>query len=898
MSAADGRPDPDLLLAQVRQEEARAHRGRLKVFLGAAPGVGKTFAMLETARAKRADGVDVVVGIVETHGRAETQALADGLPTLSRRTIEYHGTRLAEFDLDAALARRPALILVDELAHTNAPGSRHAKRWQDIDELLAAGISVLTTVNVQHLESLNDVVAQITGVTVRERVPDAVLEQADEVELVDVTPDVLQQRLREGKVYLPEAAGRALERYFREGNLIALRELALRRTAERVDAQMRRYMRAQGIDAIWPAGERLLVCVGANPAAARLVRSARRMAAGFGATWIAAYVETPGHDRLPAADREALTANLALAAELGAESVTLAGTSASEEILAYARRQNVTRIVVGKPTHPRWRDRLRGSMLDELVRGSGDIDVYVITGEAEGARPRLQPSAGPDTPGSQYVAALGWVAAATAIGLLLRAELKTIDVAMLYLLAVVVVSGRYARGPAVATSLLSIAVVDYCFVPPFYTFSVSDAGYVLTFAVMLLIALAMSRLTSRIREQAIASRGREERTAALYALSRDLAAAPDADALGRIIASRARETFGGSAAVLIPGAGGDLRWPADTPAPDDAEKELGVARWSLAHGRAAGRGTDTLPAAQHLFVPLAASDRTVGVLAIDNPDPARLREPEQRRLLDAFAGQAGLALERARLADASRRTQVEMEAERLRTSLLSSLSHDLRTPLGAIEGAATTLLDTGTDLAPGTRRDLAQTVVEESQRMTRLVGNLLNMIRVETGSLQAEKEWQPLEEVVGVALIRMADKLKAHRVTTDLPADLPLVPIDGLLIEQVLVNLLENAAKYTPAGTEITIQARAEADAVIVEVADRGPGIPEGEEERIFDKFHRLPGGAASGGVGLGLTICRGIVAAHGGRISASGRPGGGAIFRIQLPLGGPPPDLPPEVEP
>lgn len=898
MSAADGRPDPDLLLAQVRQEEARAHRGRLKVFLGAAPGVGKTFAMLETARAKRADGVDVVVGIVETHGRAETQALADGLPTLSRRTIDYHGTRLAEFDLDAALARRPALILVDELAHTNAPGSRHAKRWQDIDELLAAGISVLTTVNVQHLESLNDVVAQITGVTVRERVPDAVLEQADEVELVDVTPDVLQQRLREGKVYLPEAAGRALERYFREGNLIALRELALRRTAERVDAQMRRYMRAQGIDAIWPAGERLLVCVGANPAAARLVRSARRMAAGFGATWIAAYVETPGNDRLPAADREALTANLALAAELGAETVTLAGTSASEEILAYARRQNVTRIVVGKPTHPRWRDRLRGSMLDELVRGSGDIDVYVITGEAEGARPRLQPSAGPDTPGSQYVAALGWVAAATAIGLLLRAELKTIDVAMLYLLAVVVVSGRYARGPAVATSLLSIAVFDYCFVPPFYTFSVSDAGYVLTFAVMLLIALAMSRLTSRIREQAIASRGREERTAALYALSRDLAAAPDADALGRIIASRARETFGGPAAVLIPGAGGDLRWPADTPAPDDAEKELGVARWSLAHGRAAGRGTDTLPAAQHLFVPLAASDRTVGVLAIDNPDPARLREPEQRRLLDAFAGQAGLALERARLADASRRTQVEMEAERLRTSLLSSLSHDLRTPLGAIEGAATTLLDTGTDLAPGTRRDLAQTVVEESQRMTRLVGNLLNMIRVETGSLQAEKEWQPLEEVVGVALIRMADKLKAHRVTTDLPADLPLVPIDGLLIEQVLVNLLENAAKYTPAGTEITIQARAEADAVIVEVADRGPGIPEGEEERIFDKFHRLPGGAAAGGVGLGLTICRGIVAAHGGGISATRRAGGGAIFRIRLPLDGPPPELPPEVEP
>jgi two-component system sensor histidine kinase KdpD len=899
MTPTDGRPDPDALLAQVREDERRAARGRLKVFLGAAPGVGKTYAMLSAARARRADGADIVIGVVETHGRPETARLTEGLEVLPRRRFEYRGTTLEEFDLDAALARRPAVIVVDELAHTNAPGARHAKRWQDVDELLAAGIDVLTTVNVQHIESLNDVVAAITGVTVRERIPDAVLDQADEVELVDVTPDVLRQRLREGKVYLPETAGAALERYFREGNLIALREIALRRTAERVDAQMRGYRRARGIEAIWPAGDRVLVCVGANPASARLIRSARRMAAAAGASWIAAYVESPAHERLSPDDRAALSANLALAEALGAEVVTLTGVRPSEELLRYARRQNVTRLVVGKPTHSRWRDRFRGSLLDELVRGSGDIDVHVITGEPEGERVRAAAAPGTRPRPAEFAAAFGWVAAATALGLALRSELKIIDLAMLYLLAVVVVSARHARGPAVAASLFSIALFDFCFVPPYYTFSVADGGYTLTFAVMLLIALAMGRLTSRIRAQAIAAGRREEHTAALYALSRDLAAATDDAALAAVIAARARETFAANALVLVPDPDRGLRWPGEAPDPPEvAAKEVEVARWTFEHGREAGLGTDTLPAARHLFVPLATSDRVAGVLALSGPDAERLRDPEQRRFLDAFARQAGLGLERARLAEATRTSQMETEAERLRTSLLSSLSHDLRTPLGAIEGAATTLLRDDVGLSADARRDLAQTVVEESRRMTRLVGNLLNMIRVETGTLQAEKEWQPLEEVVGVALIRMADKLRGHPVATEIPPDLPLVPIDGLLIEQVLVNLLENAAKHTPPGTAVTVAARAEGDAVLLAVADRGPGVPEGEEERIFDKFHRLPAASAAGGVGLGLAICRGIVAAHGGRIWAERRPGGGTVITIRLPLGGPPPEPPPEVEP
>ncbi|MGB7212949.1 MAG: sensor histidine kinase KdpD [Gemmatimonadales bacterium] len=894
MPAPDHRPDPDVLLAQLREGERRAARGNLKVFLGAAPGVGKTYAMLEAARAAKETGVDVVVGAVETHGRVETAQLLEGLEVLPRRDVEYRDAHLSEFDLDGALARHPALILVDELAHTNAPGSRHAKRWQDIEELLGAGIDVLTAINVQHLESLNDVVAQITGVTVRERVPDAVLERADEVALVDVTPDVLRERLRQGKVYLGDAAGRALERFFREGNLIALRELALRRTAERVDAEMRGYRHAQGIDAIWPAGERLLVCVGANPAAARLVRSARQMATGFGATWIAVHVETPGDDRLPIGDREALSANLALAAELGAETAVLSGADPSEEVLAYARRQNVTRIIVGKPTHSRWRDRFRGSLLDDLVRGSGDIDVYVITGDADAPRPRPHLAPRGVVPVREYLAALGWIAGATAAGLLLRSSLKTIDVAMLYLLAVVIVSARYARGPAVAASLVSIALFDFCFVPPFYNFSVSDGGYVLTFVVMLLIALAMSRLTSRIRSQVVAARAREERTSALYTLSRALAGAADLPAVVTTIAARAGEVFGGPASVLVADAASELRW---TDALEgEASKELGVAHWVLTHGQTAGAGTDTLPAARHLFVPLAGTSGPVAVLAIA-ADPGWWRDPDRRRLLEAFAGQAGLAIARAQLAEDSRRSQVEVEAERLRTSLLSSLSHDLRTPLGAIEGAASTLLDGEHTLTADSRRDLAQTVVEESRRMTRLVGNLLNMVRVETGSLQAEKEWQPLEEVVGVALIRLTEKLGAHPVTTDLPDDLPLVPIDGLLIEQVLVNLLENAAKYTPAGTPIEIRARSDQDGVVLDVADRGPGIPAGEEERIFEKFHRAHGTAPGGGVGLGLAICRGIVAAHGGRIWAEARSGGGAIFRVRIPVTGTPPAPPPEID-
>jgi two-component system, OmpR family, sensor histidine kinase KdpD len=886
------RPDPDALLRRVQEEEARSRRGQLKVFLGASPGVGKTYTMLETARAKQAEGLDVVVGVVETHGRAETARLLEGLEALPRRGVDYRGTRLDEFDLDGALARRPSLLLVDELAHTNAPGSRHTKRWQDVAELLAAGINVYTTLNIQHLESLNDVVARITGITVRETVPDSVLEMADEIGLVDITPDVLQQRLREGKVYLPEQAARAIDRFFRKGNLIALRELALRRTAERVDAQMRGYMAELGIQDTWATTERLLVCIGAGPASDRLVRATRRMAARLHAEWFAAHVETPAAVRRSARDREHGLSALELAEQLGGRVVTLSGNGVAEEILAYARAHNITRIVVGKPGRRRpWP--FGGSLLDTLVAGSGGIDVLAISGEDSDKPAETVLPARPSTL-REYAWACAIVLVPTLIGLVLRrtgATIATIDAAMLYLLAVVVASARFREGPAVTAAIVGIASFDFFFVHPYYTFSVADVRYVLTFGVMLTVALVMGNLTGRIRNAAEAARRRERRTAALYALSRDLADARDSETLSSAVARSVGDTFGGDPAVLLPDPAGRVRETGPTPFPID-DRELGTAQWVLDHGQQAGHGTSTLPAALAFYVPLTASGRVVGVLGIRPSEPGQFRIPAERRLLEALAALAGAALERLALAEQSRRTAVEVEAERLRTALLSSLSHDMRTPLAAVEGAATTLLDDSSSLDDRTRRELSATIVQESQRMSRLVANLLDMIRVETGALGVQKEWQLLSDVAGVALIRMDEQLRDHPVRADFPASLPLVPVDEVLLEQVFVNLLENAARYTPPGTPIEVGAEARGtEEVIAYVADRGSGIPPGEEERIFEKFHRA-GSTVGSGVGLGLTICRGIVTAHGGRMWAENRIGGGAVFRFTIPISGTPPSI------
>ena len=887
------RPDPEALLARVKEEEARQTRGRLKLFFGAAAGVGKTYAMLEAARELRGGGTDVVVGYVETHGRAETEALVQGLEILPARLVPYRGTTLREFDLDAALARRPAVILVDELAHTNAPGSRHGKRWQDVLELLDAGITVYTTLNVQHVESLNDIVAKITGVIVRETVPDSVLERADEIELADLPPDELLQRLQEGKVYLPQQAEEAIRNFFRKGNLIALRELALRRTAERVDAEMQAYMRDHAVAKTWPVTERILVCVSPSPLSAQLVRAGRRLATRIGAQWIVAYVETPANARLAQADRDRVVQTLRLAEQLGAETVTLTGPTMSEEILAYARTRNVSKVVIGKPGRSFWKRIVLGSIVDALVQGSGEIDIYVVSGERETERarpPRIRPRP-PDWPA--YGLALGAVALCTALAWIMFPHVGLSNLIMVYLLGVVGVATRAGRGPTALASVLSVLVFDFFFVPPYLSFAVSDSEHLITFAVMLFVALVISGLTVRIRAQADAARGRERRIAALYAMSRELATTRGVDGLLETALRHIGEVFPGQLAVLLPDESDRVAARRTDPAEFAMDaSELGVAQWVYSHGELAGLGTATLPGARALYLPLIGSRGAVGVLGVSPAEPRSVERPEQLHQLETFGNQMALAIERAQLGEEAQRAEVRAEAERLRNSLLSSVSHDLRTPLATITGASSSLMESGAELDETTRKELLGSIHQEAERLARLVNNLLEMTRLESGAAPVRKEWQLLEGVVGAALKRLETRLREHPVHVDLPPDLPLIPIDAVLIEQVFINILDNAAKYTPPGSPIAIRAAADGQAVTVEIADRGPGLAAGDEERVFDKFYR---GAAAGGpgVGLGLAICRAMVAAHGGRIWAERAPASGAIFRFTLPLGDSPPDLP-----
>jgi len=883
---SDARPDPDALLARVQEEEARRRRGKLKVFFGAAAGVGKTYAMLEAAREQHADGVDIVVAYVELHGRAETEALLQGLEILPRRAVDYRGATLHELDLDGALARKPALILVDELAHTNAPGCRHAKRWQDVVELLDAGIDVYTTVNVQHVESLNDVVAKITGVVMRETVPDSVFEQADEVELIDLPPDDLLQRFRDGKVYLPGQAQEAIASFFRKGNLIALRELALRATAQRVDAQMRLYRREHAIDKVWPTTERVLVCIGPTPYSTRLVRAAKRMADALGAEWIAAYVETPVHLRLPPEARDAVVQTLRLAESLGGQTITLSGPTMSETILAHARDRNVTKIVVGKPRRTRLQRFVLGSIVDALVQGSGDIDVYVISAGREDGTP-LAPVRRRALPTDwlAYARAAAVVALATGLAWLLSPVSELSNLVMVYLLGIVVLAMRTGRGPSLAAAVLSVAAFDFFFVPPYFTFAVTDVRYLFTFAVMLVVGLVISSLTVRTRTQAEAALHREQRTAALYAMSRELAGTRGVDTLLQIAARHVAEVFRTAVVVLVPDGGGLAAWSGGQFTLD--ANDMGVARWVYEHRQPAGLGTSTLPGASALYVPLLGSTGPVGVLGVRPADPHAMDEPERLHQLETFAAQTALALERAWLAEEAQHAAVRIETERLRNSLLSSVSHDLRTPLATITGAVTTILDEGSRVDAGTRQELLESVREEAERLNRLVQNLLEMTRLESGALQLHRELHPLEEIVGAALGRVGKRLGDRRVTTRVPPDLPLVPIDDVLIEQVLVNLLDNAIKYTPGGSPIEIIATAGDQKITVELTDHGPGLPAGTEDKVFEKFFRAQPVDARG-VGLGLAICRGIVRAHGGRIWAQNIPGGGVAFLFTLPLGDP----------
>jgi two-component system sensor histidine kinase KdpD len=892
MSREDPRPDPDALLRRVNAQEDKRRRGRLKIFFGSSAGVGKTYAMLDAAQKKRREGADVMIGWVETHGRAETAALAEGLGQIAARELEYRSTRVREFDLDAALARRPNLLLLDELAHTNAPGSRHTKRWQDAQELLDAGIDVYTTLNVQHLESLNDLVARITGVPVRETVPDHVLDTADEISFVDLPPEDLLRRLAEGKVYVPDQAAHAARNFFRKGNLIALRELALRRTAERVDAEMQDYRRDHEIRETWPVAERILVCVRPNPDSGQLVRAARRMAARLRAEWIVVSVESPAQPGLSDQERRALAATLKLAEQLGAQTAVISGEQVSSALISFARERNVSKILVGKPAHSRWYDRLRGSLLDDLVRRSGEVDVYIISGEPSadgGSRPA--PTLRARSPARDYLLALAVVCVNTLIcWVMFLGRFAPANLIMVYLLGVAFVAVRLGRGPSLLAACASVASFDFFFVQPYLTFAVSDTQYIVTFGVMLAVSLLISTLATRVRDQAAAARQREGRTQVLYAVSRELAGLRAPEEIARAASRHVSDMLRGSAAVLL--AGSDGRLPADTSGVASEQHEQAVAQWVLDNGRMAGLGTDTLPGAAALYLPVSGTPGVLGVLAVRPSAELLPLSPDHFDLLETLARLIAAPLERARLAAEIERTRLAAEAEQMRSALLSSVSHDLRTPLAAITGAASSLLQNGSR-DDGARQELIATIYEESERLNRLVANLLDMTRVEAGGLRLNREWHPLEEVVGSALARLDRLLAGRRIETVLAADLPLVSIDAVLVESVLVNLLENAAKYTPPGSPLRIAATAETGAVQVEIADEGPGLPPDAEQRVFEKFYRGPSGQH--GFGLGLAICRAIVAAHGGRIWAQNRTPRGTTFSFTLPIEGAPPLAPEE---
>lgn len=880
----DHRPSPEALLEAVAKT-----RGRLKIFLGAAPGVGKTYEMLSQGAARRRDGVDVVIGVVETHGRAETQALVGGFEIIARRPVEHRGRTLQEMDLDAILARRPALVLVDELAHTNAPGSRHDKRYQDVEEILDAGIDVWTTLNIQHVESLNDVVAQITRIRVRETVPDSWIDGADEIELIDLTPEDLQKRLAEGKVYIRDQARRAVDHFFKPGNLTALRELALRRTAQRVDDQMLGYMRAHAITGPWAAGDRIMVCVSEAPNSEALVRYARRVADRLGARWVAVYIEGSRHHRLGEAERDRIARVLLLAEKLGGETVTIPANDIVAEILTYARRNNITQIVIGKSDRPRWFELLHGSVVHELVRKAGTISVHVMAGEEIEAEPgaeRIQtrPADAGIDPRPYLVAAVG-VAATTAAAHLVAFAATTNSIALVFLLPVLFCAARYGLGPSIFASLLSVFAVNFFFLPPLYSLVIADPSNVTTLVFFLVVSVVTSNLQSRARLQARAAAARARATAELFGFSRKLAAIASADDLLWAAAYQIASMLKLRVVVLMP-QDGSLQVVAGYPPEDRIEEaERAAAQWSWANDRPAGRGADTLPGGKWLFLPWRTASGQIGVVGIDREQPGPLLSPDDQRLLDSLMDQAAVAIERVRLAKDVDEVRVVAETERLRAALLTSISHDLRTPLASIIGGISSLRRYDATLDPQARGELMETVEDEAERLNRFVGNLLDMTRLESGVLQPKLEATEVAEVIGAAADRSAALVARHRLVLDIAPDLPLTLLDPILLEQVLVNLIDNAAKYAPAGTGITVSARDETG-LVIRVLDEGDGIPEDKLEAIFDKFHRTQqGDSAQAGTGLGLAICRGFVEIMGGRIVAGNRGDRrGAVFTVTFP--------------
>ena len=889
---SDKRPSPEALLEAARREESRA--GRLKIFVGAAPGVGKTYEMLQQARARKRDGYDIVVGIVEAHGRRETEALQEGLEVVPRKRLEYKGQWLEEMDLDAVLARRPAIVLVDELAHTNAPGSRHPKRYLDVEELLDSGINVYTTVNIQHIESLNDVIAQITHIRVRETVPDSVFDRADAVELVDITPDDLIERLKEGKVYVPEQAERALAHYFSPGNLTALRELALRRTADSVDEQLLTHMQTHAIPGPWAAGDRILVCISEDARAAGLVRYGKRLADRLHAPFSALYVETRRSLQYTEVERDRIADTLRLAQALGGEALTIPSgeRNIADDVIAFARAHNATQIIIGKSTRSRWFEIMHGSVVHDLVRRSGNISVHVIAGEAIESEPLPKKTVRTaETPPAFDPRAYGFsslaVALAVGLGELLWQWIGLENIDLVFLMAIVGIAVRFGLGPSVFASVISALCYNFFFTDPYYTFSVSDTKDVIAIVFFTTVAVIVSNVAARARIQAITAMARARTTESLYTFSRKLAGVGTIDDVLWATAYQIALMLKVRVVLLLP-ENSSIAVRAGYP-PEDTldEADLAAANWSWQNNRAAGRGSETLPGAKRLFLPMRTGRGPVGIIGIDSDKVGPILTPDERRLLDALIDQAALAIERVHLVEDMDRVKRTVETERLRSALLTSISHDLKTPLAAVLGAAGALRHLSGKLSNNEKADLLTTIIDESERLNRFIANLLDMTKLESGAVAPNIALHDVSEIVGSALRRAGPILARHSIELDLAPALPMIKVDPVLFEQVVFNILDNASKYAPPGSTIRIQAWREKELILLQVIDEGEGIPSGDLEHIFDKFYRVQkGDQVRAGTGLGLAISRGFVEAMRGTITAANRTDRkGAVFTIRLPI-------------
>ena len=875
-----------------RREERRV--GKLRIFVGAAPGVGKTYEMLQQAHARKKDGYDVVVGVVETHGRRETEALLEGLEVIPRQRIEYKAQLLQEMDLDAVIARRPQIVLVDELAHTNADGSRHPKRYLDVEELMSYGIDVYTTVNIQHIESLNDVVAQITHVRVRETVPDAVFDRADAIELVDLTPGDLIQRLKEGKVYVPKQAERALEHFFSPANLTALRELALRRTAERVDEQLLSEMQAHAIQGPWPAGERIAVCISEDPRCAGLVRYAKRLADRLHGPWIALYVEGRRSFQLSEEERDRIADTLRLAEALGGEAVTTPGgeRNIADDVIGYAHAHNVTQIIVGKSTRSRGFEMLHGSVVRDLVRRSGNISVHVIAGDQLPGQPipkkTVRTSDRDDVFNPRpYLFALVAVALALGCAELVDYWVGVENVDLVFLTAVVGVAVRFGLWPSLSASLASALCYNFFFLPPIYTFTIADPHNIAAFTLFTLVAVIVSNVAARGRMQAVTAQARVRTVESLHSFSRKLAGAGTLDDVLWATAYQTALMLKVRVVLLLP-SNGPIAVKAGYP-PEDTlgDADLAAAKWSFENDRAAGRGSDTLPGAKRLFLPMHTGRGAIGVVGIDSDKTGPLLTPEQRRLLDALMDQGALAIERVQLVENMEQVERTAETERLRSALLTSISHDLKTPLASVLGSAGTMRDLADRLTDGEKAELLATIIDESERLNRFIANLLDMTKLESGAVAPKLAPYDLSEIIGSTLQRTVKILRHHSVQLDLATDMPMVSLDAVLFEQVLFNLLDNAAKYAAAGTTIFIRTWRDRTTVSLQILDEGEGIPQDDIEHIFDKFYRVQKtDQVRPGTGLGLAISRGFVEAMNGTIVAGNRTDRrGAVFTISLPV-------------